>query len=258
MLGGDGEHVTARLQHGTPAGGRDGTGLDQLRHPLGTGLERRPVGHHLDVHLARLLGREVHHVETAAGLIDEVVGTDRREGDVEVLERRHLAHVRAAAVVRPDVVPLVRSAIRQEVQGSPVPHRLAVVGVAVGDVRRRRIGQIEQPDLRRPTTAVAFPRPEIPRLRRVGQDHAVGREHAELAVRDRQFLRQPAGGAHLVKLIEALPPALAGRREEQPLTVRVPVQDPVGHGMMGHADRLAAQCGHDVDIGVAVVVRAER
>ena len=137
-----------------------------------------------------------------------------------------------------------------------MPHRLRVVGRVVGDVLRRVRLEIERPEIGRPAAAIALPGSEVLRHRHVDDLAAVRRERGELPVGDRQFLRQPALETHEVELIEPLPPALATRREQHALAVRMPVDHAILHGVVREPRRLPARRGHNVDVQVAVVRRA--
>ncbi len=182
---------------------------------------------------------------------------DRGEVHVVLGVRRHLAHRARDRVERPDVVAPVRVAVGEEVQRRAVPHRLAVARVVVPDPPGSVRGQVEQPDARYVAAAIAFPGAQVLAVRHERQRLAVRRDLAELAVRHRQPLGQAALGGELVELGEAQAPARHRRRVQDRLAVRVPVQHPVGHRVMGEAPRHPAVGGHDVDVLVAVVVAGE-
>ncbi len=205
----------------------------------------------------RGLGGEVHDEKPAAVFEHHVVGADGGEVDVEVLEERHLSLLAGVDVEGPDVGAQVAVAIGEEVERRPVPHGLAVVGVVTGDISRLEVGEIEEPDVGRRAAAVALPGPEVTRQRHVGEGLAVGRQGAELAVRHRQHLGQPAVARNPVELAEALFLAAHRGREQDRFAVGVPAEHPVVIGVVGHANRHAAADRKDEDVLVAVVVAAE-
>src|SRR5207248_11683146 len=79
----------------------------------------------------------------------------------------------------------------------------------------------------------------------------------EFAVRGRQLLGQTAFGGNFETFIE--PVFLAGARagEENALAIRIPAEHAVHRAMISQAFGEAAGGGHNVDIGVAVVIAAE-
>ncbi len=252
------EDVAPRLEHGPLARGRDASPVDVARDLLRVGLQAGQIRHDLDPHLVQRVVGQAHAVQLPAGLEDQILRTDRRIRHVEVREVRDLRRLAPVRVHLPDVVALGGPPVREEVQRAPVPHGLRVVGVVVRQVGRRGVVQVERPDLGRGAAPVALPRAGVALLLRVGERHAVRRDGPELAVRHGQLVRQPALDRDGEELAEALPSALAPRREEDPPPVGRPVQDAVRHGMVGQPPRLAAERGHHVDVDVAVVVGAER
>ena len=257
MPGGDREDLAPRFEHRALPGRRDPRRGDAVRHVRGARDQGGQIGHDVDLHLRDPLGGQLHAKEPAPGLEDQIRRPDGGERDVEVGEGGHLPLRAGRQVVGPDVVPLGRPAIGEEIQPVVVPHRLGVVGRAAGDVLGVQRLEIEEPDLGRGPAPVALPRAEPAGLRGVGDAPPVGRQRAELPVRhgkplgltalDRDAVDLPKGG-------QAAPP-VGG--EEDPPAVRRPVEDPVVARMVRDAERRAAQGRDDVDVGVAVVVAAE-
>ena len=150
-LGGNRDDVAAGLEGDALAAWRDRRGVGQLLRLRGARPQRGGVGDDADLDFGHLLGGEIQRVETAAGEKHDRVRTDRREGDVEVDELGDLPHRAGAEILGPDVVPLARAAVRDEVDGVAAPHRLRVVRRIAGDVARRERLQIEEPQVRAPT-----------------------------------------------------------------------------------------------------------
>ena len=124
---------TARL----PVGETDARAMSASPPSALRGFSVDPIGHHLHVHFARLLGLQIEQVQPAAGLKDDVVGAERGIRDVEVAKCVTCRSAFVFDVERPDVLALVAAAIGQEVERVPVPHRVFVVGRVVRDVARR-------------------------------------------------------------------------------------------------------------------------
>ncbi len=176
------EDLAAGLEDGALAGGRDVRPLDEVG---GVDLPRPDpgeIGDQVDLHLDGALVLEPHPVQPAAGLEDHVGGSDRGEGDVELLEPGHLPELTARHVQGPDVGAQLGAAVGQEVEGVAVPHGVGVVGVARRQVARLHGLEVEEPDVRCSAAAVAFPGSESAVLRGEGDAAAVGREGAVLAV----------------------------------------------------------------------------
>lgn len=254
----DADDLAARLEGGALAGRRDAGRLDQARHFFNPRLQRRAVGDHLHRHVHHLLSSELEAIQPAAGREDDVVRAERGEGDVVVAEVGHLPRRAVAPIERPEVLPLPGPAIGHEVDRVAVPHRELVDGHALRHVRRGEARQVERPDVRRPPAAIPLPRAVGLRLRHVGDARPVGRERPRLAVRHLQLLGHAPGGAGQIELVVALPSALAARGKQHALAVGMPVDDAVGHRMMGEAHGIAALRRDDVGVEVAVVVRGER
>ena len=250
-------HVAPRLEEGALAGRRQVHVLNLVAHLHRPRLYRRPVADHVHVHRLEILRRQVHPVQFAPGLKDEVRRPDGGKVHVEVRKVGHLPLLAGLQVVGPDVVALVGASVREEVERVAVPHRHLVVGRMVGDAGGRLLVEVEQPDVRRHAAAVPFPGAEEARLRREGEGVPGCRERPELAVLDRKLLRQAAVGVHPVEFREPLPPALHGRGVEQLVAVRVPAEHAVGLRMAGGAGGHAAGGRDRVEVGVAVVVAAE-
>ena len=206
-----------------------------------------------------LLGREVEQVEPAAVLEDDVGRPDRREVHVVLGERRHLAHLAGARCRAPRCCC---ACSRRGRRGSTASCRATSAGCSWRRRPRPRfeacVARSNSQMRETSTAAVALPGAEVLAVRHEGQGLAVGRDLAELAVRHRQLLRQPALGRELVELVEAQAAARHRRGVEDRLAVRVPVQHPVGHRVVGEAPRQPAARGHHVDVLVAVVVAGER
>ena len=258
MLRRDGEDLAPGLDHRALARGRDPPRLHVIGHLLDPGLEAGEIAHDLDVHLAVTLAVQIDQVELPTRLEDDLLGTDRREVDVEVGELRDLALLAAAPVVRPDVVPHRRAGVAQVVERLPGPHRLRVIRRIVRQVVGLVRLEIEGPDVGVRATAVALPGAEVAGLRHVGERPPVGRDRPELAVRHGELLRHPALGRRLIELAVALPAALHRARVEHRPAVRIPVQHPVAVGVVREPHRIATEGRHHVDVGVPVVVAAER
>jgi hypothetical protein len=103
-----------------------------------------------------------------------------------------------------------------------------------------------------------------------GQLLVVGRERAEPAARQRQWLRQSAVHRHRVQLAEEIVVRVHARAENDVFAVVLPAHDDVVRphavgdvvaaegGGEGEALGFTALRGHDVDLGVAVVLGGER
>src|SRR5690606_11401741 len=124
----DGEYLAASLHDSALPGRRDPV-LDAVADPRHAGPERGLVGHYLHLHLTGLLGGKIEEVEAAPVLEDYLRRPDRGEGDVVVREVRDLPELLRPQVVSPDVVPLVRAAVGEEVERRPMPHRVRVVAL---------------------------------------------------------------------------------------------------------------------------------
>ena len=258
MLCRDGEDLTPGLDHRALARGRDPPRLYVIGHVLDPGLEAGEIAHHLNVHLAVTLAVQIDEVELPTRLEDDLLRTDRREMDIEVGELRDLASLAAAPVVRPDVVPHRRARIAQVVERLPGPHRLRVIRRIVRQVVGFVGFEVKGPDVGVPSTPVALPGAEVAGSRHVGERPPVGRDHPELAVRHGELLRHPTLGGRLVELAVALPTALHRARVEHRPAVGIPVQHPVAVWVVRKPNRIATEGRHHVDIGVPVVVAAER
>ncbi len=134
---------------------------------------------------------------------------------------------------------------------------MAVVGVALADVGGLVVAEVEEPDLGSHAAPVALPGAEITADRHVGDGAAVGGDRAELAVRDRQPLRQTARGRDPQELAV---PHLLGLHEagnQDRFAVGIPVEHAIRQRVVRDALHLATGRRHDIDIDVAVVVGLE-
>ncbi len=156
-------------------------------------------------------------------------------------------------IVGPDVVALVRAAIREEVDGVVVPHRLRIVRRIAGDVLRRERFQIEQHQIGRPAAAIALPVAEVLRHRHVDELRASGEYVPNSPYGTGSFSGRPPSSRDGVELVVALASAFASRREQHALAVRRPANDSIGHRVIGQPLRLAAARRRHVDVDVAVV-----
>ncbi len=257
ILRGHAEKLSARLEDRALARRRDHAVLDQARHILHARAQRHAIGHHRDRHFAQMLRREIEQEKPAAIFEHDVIRPDARKVNVVLGEVRHLAHRFRLRVVGPDVLALAVVAIGEKINRRAVPHRQRVVRGARRHFFRRPFFEIEQPDVRRHAAAVAFPRSEVGRERRVSELLPVFRDCAELAVRHRQLLRQSALRRHFVELPHAVRERRHVAREVNEFAVRRPAEHAVLRAMVRDAQRLAAGHRHGVDVDVALVVSAE-
>lgn len=144
---GHGVHVAAGLKDGALAGERGVHVLDFIPPVHGSRFGGRPVGNDVYVHLLQLLGVQVCALEVPARLEHEIRGPLRGKVHVEVRERRPLSLLAHVQAVRPDVVALVRPAVREEIEGVPGSHRPLVVGRVIGHSFFRFVVEVEQPDV---------------------------------------------------------------------------------------------------------------
>ena len=201
-------------------------------------------------------------MQIGAVLVDDLAPAvraraDRGPLDVVVGIVGELLVLVAGDVVAPEVEPMRRARIRQVVERLAVPHGQRVGPLPVGDLARRVLGQVEEPDVGGHAAAVALPGAMVPRVRGVGEPLAVGADRAYATVGHRQLAVQTATRRHGEELLRARVVVHASREVDQPIVGR-PAGEDLGHGVVRHPERHAPGRGHGVEIAVAGVVAHER
>ena len=254
VLGGDGQEFTPRLENRPLAGRGNVAVLDRITDCDRPRSQGHLVGDDLDRDFRAVAGREIHQIQRAPGFEHNVLRSDRRKVNVEILEVRHLPGLAGRRVDRPDIGPHLRAAVREEIDRIAVPHRQRVIGRILRQIPRLQRFEIEEPDLRGQTAPVPFPRPEFPARRLVGQRLAVGRQGAELTVGYGQAGWKSALRIDGPQLVDPSRRRSHRSCEEEPLSVGRPSEKTVGRRVMGDTMCRPTIGGDGVDVDVAVVV----
>ncbi len=254
-LAGNRQDLAARLEQQPLAVRRqpEGTALGADADPLRP--HRRPVRPERHRDLADLARRQIEHVEGLLVLEDDRAGADRGVLDVVVAvrgQRRHLARAQVETVqVEGPVL-----AVRREVDGVALPHRVVVGALPARDARKIAVGEPPHPDVLGLAALIPLPGGVLDRDPVVGDRPAVRRQLGEAGAIHGKPLLQPALDRHQVGRLRS-DRELAPRPEQDPRPVRVPAQHPVTGRVVGQPPRHAAAGIHDVGVGAAVVAAGE-
>ena len=232
-------NVAAGFDECALAGGGDVPGSQVLAHVHLLGANLRAGAGYGYFDGSRLPAGQVEQEQVAAVLVDDLASAvrsraDRRPFDVEVRSVSDLHALLAGDVIRPNVQTVRRAGVAQVVHFVAVPHWLGVGAFPVGDLLRRVILEVEEPNVGGHSAAVAFPSAVIARVRRIRKPLAIGTDGAVSAVGHGQLSGQPALRGHGEQLRLA-PQAGKAVAEIQQLAIRRPVAERFGRGVMRHA-----------------------
>ncbi len=149
-------------------------------------------------------------------------------------------------------------AIRTEVDGVPYPHRVDIIGMRgrLRNAHHRFVAAIEQPQDGIGTAAIMLPLHEGRRERVIRDLLAIRRPCRAGGVRHLQFGLDAAVDRHREQFAEAIVERRARRREHHRLAVRRKALHHVGARMPGQALRYSTFNRQQVDIDVAIDLRA--
>ena len=260
------EHLaTGRHRHTLAIGRQAGS-----RHVRRTRLGRFPridqVGSQRNLHLLRLFRLRIQLIQETALLEDDPVAVRTGEFHVVIRKVGHLLHLAALRVIDEEVHHPV--AVREEKDLVADPHRENVLRLVVRHVRHLPSRLVVNPDVVRHTALVIFPGAELTHDAVVGQPFAVGRIAAEATFGQGNRCGESA------LLIDRQQPSLETTADavavNDPLAVRGPAHHDVvrAHAVaqivatvrsrIGHTQRLATGCRHDIHLRIAVVLTGER
>ncbi len=261
LLRGQRPHVAAGAHDNPLAGRRNLAAHEPLTGVRDVRLQLRTIARYVDLDLAALAARKIQQIEPGSILEDDFAlavraGADGRPLHVPVGVVSDLRMFVFRCIPFPDVEPMIRSGVRDVVDVIAVPHRQAVGSFPVGDPARLVCLEVEQPDIRCHSTAIALPRACVARVRRVGEPLTVVADRAIRTVRNGQIHRQPAGRRDAGKGGLAAESCETERREDE-IAIACPVTEGFRRRVMCDAVRNAAGCCNRVKIAVAVVVADE-
>ena len=212
------------------------------------------------------LGRWVEHIEIAAILEDDLAAATVGELHIILGEIGHLLCSTSSGVIHKDVHAVVT--VAHEIDLVANPHGINVLSDVVSDVCHRFGLGVIDPDIIGHTALVVLPSAELTEDAVISQFGAVGIVAAETTLGQRQFLGHTAIHRGFPQFaVKALTDAVT---VDDAASVRSPCHgDVVGtHAVApiitrvagGESDtfRLASLSGHDIDLGVAVILSGER
>ena len=268
VLGRHGEDVAARPDDRAGAIRCDVVGGDLLAHILDAAAADGEVLLDFDGNFLGLLRGQVEAVNEPAILEHDRGVAERGKLDRELGEMGELAGLLCAQVVGEKVGLPVGIALGHEVNLVAPPHGEDVLRRVVGEPRGRFCGKIIKPDLVRLPAPIALPSSELTEDTVVSHLLSVRRKAAPTTAGEGQRLGnaalQPRQGEFA---LERVPLRAPGSVNDG--VVVTPGHDdvvgphPVGdivaleRGGVGEAPGFAAVCGHDIDLGVAVVLSGE-
>ena len=256
VLGGNGEDVAASFHDRARAGGRDCSAADVLSDALKfrTGFDVFGADH--DGKIARFAAIEIVFVEQAAVFVDDGIRAEAGPLDVELLVVGEFFGLLGGEVVAVEIHDAI--AVADEIDGVAVPHG---EHVHASGFRQLFVGiffQVVDGDREAPAAAIALPGAEFLRSFEIGDFCAVGREGSEVAARNGQWVRcATLGRDEKEARVAAQRSAKAVGAEEDVLAVGRPAEDDIVRRMKSESLGLAAFCGNDVDVRIAVVLAGE-
>ncbi len=152
---------------------------------------------------------------------------------------------------------MMGSGIRKVIYLLSLPHGNGIRAFPISDLFGSMVAQVEKPDVRSPTSAVALPGPEVAIARRVSEPLAVTRNGPVPAVRHRQPIRQTASLLHGEQLGLPSQSTQSTHCEQEPVVER-PIAETLTTGMISNPLRDSSFGGYRVDIVVPVIVAVER
>ncbi len=215
--------------------------------------------------LGGLVAGQVIAINVAGIFEDNGLVSQRRILDVKILELGVLLELSGGEVFGIEVEALVVVAVGEEIDRVAGPHGEDIAGGVIGDVFGFLGLEIMDPDIVGHAAAVAFPGAELAEDAVVSELAAVRREGAETAARQGNLLVQPPLGRHQEKLADEIV-WLDHARAENDVVVVLPAHDDIvgphaigdvvafQGGGEGEALGDSPVRGHDVDLGVAVVL----
>ena len=253
-----GDELAAVLEHGARPGGGELRVADPVRALGPARAQRAEIGGGADLQARGRSPGQRQAVQIAGLLIDDAIAVRGGRQHREVGVRGDLAHGFGARVVREQIE--LAEAVGPEIDRVADPLRADVVRA------RRRLRdlldrvRLDVVDIEDRVRAAAIPLPLQERLReRVVDDlAAVGRVRRGRRVGNRQLRHHSAGRRHREELRVPAGEHMARRREQDTRPVRRETLHEIHVRMPRKPRRNAARHGDDEDVGVAVVLRAER
>ncbi len=261
MFGRDGEDIAARLEQRPFAAGRKPKRLDPFVHRLEVGASIRLVIQKLNSDFAALSSGRIEDVKIAAVFIDDAAFAATGPEHVVLVMMGHFAHCFGCQVVFVEVQLVVP--IGGKIDSVADPHGKVVGDIVVGDALGFVGGEIVEPNLLRPSAAIAFPGAKLARNGIVGDFLAVRRIGGRRAFGNGQLLLVPAFRIHEKVLAAAVIVREPIAAHQDFLAVRCPIQNLIVKaaarrqfadvGVEGQALGLAAVCRDDIHLAVAAV-----
>ena len=253
-----GDDLAAEVEHRACARRRQ----RRVPHVLRAADEARPglleIGGDADGQLLTGLRRGIQQVEITGLFVHHVAaaGGEREHGEVVVT--RQLRDGFGPRLEREQVELAV--AVRSEIDRVADPRRIGIVGASrrLGNPVHAMIADVVDEHFRRLAAAVVLPLQKSGRQRVVGDSVGGGGVTRARSVRNRQRLLDASVDRHGEQLGVAIRVRGASRREHDRLSVgREPLHE-IGARMPREPPRHAAGDWNDVDVGVPLVLRAER